>query len=286
MLKIKNLYFIITLSIVNPTFAINQVNIVYRADSRPPEEITQAGGMFPFSDLSQDNDLLHHFEGESLDGYTSAFVSTTASLRQAIDHAAFTARISDTEPFDTEFETYLYVIRPAENFYSIDESFNHAREESAENARLYTKLSGLLRDYGGMEEWAAYGGFTNTLIIAYARLTGPLLQQHYYSGQIFSELFWVERWQNNPQYSSAWDQDNSASAPYLRLGVPRGYVTMAQNETGQQLPLSFTCYGEASTSTSRMKREALKNHCYREKTYVSKYFYNTDLILTLFNLFA
>lgn len=285
MLKTKNTYLIVTLFIVNPAFAINQVNIVYRADSRPPEEITQAGGMFPFSDLPQDNDLLHHFEGESLDGYTSAFVSTTASLRHAIDHAAFTARISDTEPFDPEFETYLYMIRPAENFYSIDESFNHARETSADNTHLYTKLSDLLRDYGGMEEWAALGGFADTRILANARLTGPQLQQYYYSGQIFSELFWAGRWQNNPQYSSAWDQDNSASTPYLRLGLPRGYIVMAQNETGQQLPLSVTCYGEASANTSRMKRESLKNNCHREKILSSRYFYNNGLIWKLFNLF-
>lgn len=284
MLKNKSAYLIVTIFIVNSAFAINQVNIVYRADSRPPAEITLAGGMFPFSDLPQDNDLLHHFEGESLDGYTSAFVSTTASLRHAIDHAAFTARISDTEPFDSEFETYLYMIRPAENFYSIDESFNHAREKSADNAHLYTKLSDLLRDYGGMEEWAALGGFADTRIIAYARLTGPQLQQHYYSGQIFSELFWAGRWQNNPQYSSAWDQDSSASTPYLRLGLPRGYIVMAQNETGQQLPLSVTCYGEASANTSRMKREPLKNNCHREKIHASRYFYNNVLILKLFNL--
>ncbi|WP_186381462.1 enterotoxin A family protein [Yersinia mollaretii] len=285
MLKNKSAYLIITLFIVNSAFAINQVNIVYRADSRTPEEITQAGGMFPFSDLPQDNDLLHHFEGESLDGYTSAFVSTTASLRHAIDHAAFTARISDTEPFDPEFETYLYVIRPTENFYSIDESFNHARETSAENSHLYTKLSSLLHDYGGMEEWVAFGGFADTRIITYARLTGRMLQQYYDSGQIFSELFWAGRWQNNPQYSSAWDQDSSASTPYLRLGLPSGYVTMAQNETGQQLPVSFTCYEEASANTSRMKREVLKNNCHRGKIYITKYFYNNDLILAIFNLF-
>ncbi|EEQ11414.1 Predicted hydrolase or acyltransferase (alpha/beta hydrolase superfamily) [Yersinia mollaretii ATCC 43969] len=285
MLKNKNAYLIVTLFIVNYAFAINQVNIVYRTDSRPPEEITQAGGMFPFSDLPQDNDLLHHFEGESLDGYTSAFVSTTASLRHAIDHAAFTARISDTEPFDPEFETYLYVIRPAENFYSIDASFNHAREESAENTRLYVKLSNLLRDYGGMEEWVAFGGFANTRIIAYARLSGPQLQQHYDSGQIFSELFWAGRWQNNYQYSSAWDQDNSASTPYSRLGVPRGYISMAQNSTGQQLPVSITCYGKASASTLRMKREVPNSHCHREKIHVSRYFYNNDLIWKLFNIF-
>lgn len=284
MLKNKNTYLIVTLFIVNSVFAINQVNIVYRADSRPPEEITRAGGIFPYSDLPQDNDLLHHFEGESLDGYTSAFVSTTASLRHAIDHAAFTARISDTEPFDPEFETYLYVIRPAENFYSINGSFNHAREESAENAYLYTKLSDLLRDYGGMEEWVALGGFADTRIIAYARLTGPQLQQHYDSGQIFSELFWAGRWQNNPQYSSAWDQDNSASTPYLRLGPPRGYIAMVQNETGQQRPLSVTCYREASANTSRMRREVLNNNCHQERIYVSKYFYNIALIWTIFNL--
>ncbi|CNL06038.1 enterotoxin A family protein [Yersinia aleksiciae] len=283
MLNIKSLHFIFILSINYPAFAINQVNLVYRADSRAPEEITLAGGMFPFSDLPQDPDLLHHFEGESLEGYTSAFVSTTASLRQAINHAAFTARMSDAEPFDPEFETYLYIIRPSENFYSIDTSFNHAREELTENSLLYAKLRNLLRDYGGMEEWVALGGFTNTRIISYARLSGPMLQQHYYSGQIFSELFWAGRWQNNPQYSSALDSEHSTSAPYLALGVPRGYVTMAQNGSGQQLPLSITCYGDASYNTSRMKREVFKNNCQREKVHTSRYFYNKKPLWKLFN---
>ncbi|MDN0125020.1 hypothetical protein QVN60_17850 [Yersinia aleksiciae] len=179
MLNIKSLHFIFILSINYPAFAINQVNLVYRADSRAPEEFTLAGGMFPFPDLSQDPDLLHHFEGESLEGYTSVFVSTTASLRQAINHAAFTTRMSDAEPFDPE---------------------------------------------------------------------------------------------------------HSTSAPYLALGVPRGYVTMAQNETGRQLPISVTCYGEASFNTSRMKRGVIKNNCRRERIYTSKCFYNNQLIWQLFNL--
>lgn len=284
MLNIKSLHFIFILSITHPAFAINQVNIVYRTDSRAPEEITSIGGMFPFSDLSQDPDLLHHFEGESLEGFTSAFVSTTASLRQAINHAAFTARMSDTEPFDPEFETYLYVIRPSENFYNVDASFNHVREESAENAYLYAKLSHLLRDYGSMEEWVAFGGFTDSRIISYVRISGSMLQQHYHSGQMFSELFWAGRWQNNPQYSSALDSEHSASTPYLILGVPRGYVTMAQNEAGQQLPLSVTCYGEASANTSRMEREIRKNGCHRERNYTIRYFYDKKLIWELFNL--
>lgn len=280
----KKIPIITTLFFSYSTLAINQVSIVYRADSRSPEEITQAEGMFPFSDLPQDPDLLHHFEGESLEGYTSAFVSTTASLRQSIDHAAFTARMNDTEPFDPEFETYLYVIRPSVNFYSIDESLNHAQEQATENTSLYTGLSDILRDYGGMEEWVAFGGFAHTRIISYARLTGTMLQQHYYSGQIFSNLFWAGHWQNNPHYLPALDQDHSASTPYLTLGIPRGYITMAQNETGQQLPLSVTCHSGANFSASRMKRRLLKKICYHDRIYISKHFYNNEIISQLFDL--
>jgi pertussis toxin subunit 1 len=283
-ISIKKLYLIITLSISHSAFSINQVNIVYRADSRTPAEITQAGGMFPFFNLPQDLDLLHHFEGESLDGYTSAFVSTTALLRQAINHAAFTARTSDTEPFDPEFETYIYVIRPSLNFYSIDGSLNHTRETDAENAHLYTILSNILRDYGGMEEWVALDGFTNTRIISYARLTGTMLQQHYYSGQIFSDLFWAEHWQHNPQYLPAFDQDHSSPTPYLALGVPRGYITMAQNQTERQLPVSITCDGAASLSTSKMKRQLPADNCHNKNIHTSKYFYKNETILQLFNI--
>ncbi|CNH49246.1 enterotoxin A family protein [Yersinia pekkanenii] len=286
---LRNGYFIlyiIMLLIPIVTFAIHPVSVVYRADSRTPEEIVQAGGMYPFTGLPPDIDLLHHFEGESLEGYTSAFISTTASLRQAVEHAAFTARINDEEPFDTEFETYLYVIRPSINFYNIDESLNYIINETPDNSDLYKEVSRTLHSYGGMNEWVALGGFAQTRIISYARITGDMLQQHYHSGQIFSSSFWDEHWQNNPLYLSALDQDLSSSVPYFSIGVPRGYITMLQNEAGQQLPLVNTCHEEPSTSDSRIKRQLSRVTCQNKAFTTSRYFYNTELLLQFLNILS
>ncbi|MDR5018336.1 enterotoxin A family protein [Yersinia rochesterensis] len=287
-----NIDFIRKLSLITLVFtslsasAINPVNIVYRVDNRPPEEITLAGGMFPYFNLLHSNDLLEHFTGEAPMGYTSGFVSTTSLLEHAIDHSIFEFDIDDEGLYIDNFETYLYAIRPADNFYNVDESISHARDASPQNAYQYTMLRDALEEWGGMEEWVAYGGFAHTRIIAYAPINAALLNQYYQSGAMNSDVFWATRWHSNPSYSPQFDHDQSSSIPYPTVGTPNGFIIMAQNEAGQQLPLPVVtgtaCNDSQNINHLIMKRESFaKSTCLNEKFSTIKYFYNKKALASI-----
>lgn len=298
MLNIAHEYigFIKILSLITLTFtsllasAINPVNIVYRVDSRPPEEIILAGGMFPYFHLIHSNDLLEHFIGEAPEGYTSGFVSTTSSLENAVERSIFEFDTDIEGLYVGDVEIYLYAIRPADNFFHVDTSITHARDASPQYSEQYAMLRDALEDWGGMEEWVAYGGFVHTRIMSYSPINATLLNQHYQSGAMNSDIFWATRWHSNPAYLPQFDQDLSSSTPYPIVGTPNGFIIMAQNEAGQQLPLSVisgaVCNDSQNINNLIMKREiSVSSTCHNNNIYIYKYFYKknslTSILLTL-----
>ncbi|MGO4612399.1 hypothetical protein AB4142_39280, partial [Variovorax sp. 2RAF20] len=58
------------------SLAVNPVTVVYRADDRTLSQVKEAGGMRPWREGTPDDDLAHHFEGESIEDHSSNFVST------------------------------------------------------------------------------------------------------------------------------------------------------------------------------------------------------------------
>ncbi|MBW5835555.1 enterotoxin A family protein [Yersinia enterocolitica] len=279
-IEFSTVLFLITITSTSlPAFPISPVNIVYRVDNRPPEEITLAGGIFPYFHLLHSNDLLEHFTGEAPEGYTSGFVSTTSLLEHAIEHSIFEFDIDDEGLYVDNFEIYLYAIRPAANFYNVDESISHARDVSPQDSHQYTMLRDALEEWGGMEEWVAYGGFSHTRIMSYAPINAALLNQHYQSGAMNSDIFWATRWHSNPSYSLQFDHDQSSSIPYPTVGTPNGFIIMAQNESEQQLPLPVVtgtaCNDSQNINHLIMKRENLaKSTCLNKKFSTVRYFYN------------
>lgn len=223
------------------SYAIPVVNVVYRVDDRPIGELVQTG-MLPWVDGIADNDLAHHFDGEAIEGHTSNFVSTAMALGAAVDHAASLARPNSEEPFDIDFSTYIYEIRPASNFYPVDESFQAAMNASTPGSLRYNRLQSLLSDYGNMEDMVAQNGFGADRIIRYAELTGEMLEQYYSSGQMNSPIFWESRWRTEGTiYNTAYDNDSSSNTPWTIIDTPRGYADVVMNGTQPQVPLAATC---------------------------------------------
>ena len=172
------------------------------------------------------------------EGHTSNFVSTTSSLSAAIEHAASLARPNSEEPFDTDFVTYIYQVRPDHDFYDVEASLAHARDAASPGSMRRARLESIIRDYAGMDELVAHRGFSHERIIAYAELTGTLLQRFGVAAgsPLFSPTFWSHRWIANANYRPAYDADTSNLDVYLNVGDPRGYRDMVANQTQVAVP--------------------------------------------------
>lgn len=258
---VRTLFVFFILSQTSLSWAINPTSIVYRTDSRTLSDIHEAGGMWPLREGVPDNDLTHHFEGESIDGMCSNFVSTSQSLRAAVEHAVSLSRPNESEPYDPDFVTYIYVIRPDLNFYDLEGSLIHTRN-STSNTNMRNRINTLLSNYSGMEELVARGGFAQNRILSYARLDADMLQRYGTSGgsALFTELFWAPRWINNPTYDYHNDQDISNSSPYLQVGMPEGSVLEVSNGNQPSVRLGETCLG-VSPNFNKTSRQKPKDTC-------------------------
>lgn len=239
---------------------VDSVNIVYRVDQRDISDIISAGGMWPNIDVDEvpDNNLMHHFEGEAVENGHSNFVSTSGSLQSVIHFAALRAREDSSSDYDQDFETYLYRVRPASYFYNVDTSLTAERDMFGRDSPEWGRLNTLLRDYGGMGEFAAREGFPHSRIISYARLTGDMLNQYLLhnedNSELFTESFWRERWIEHDGYNHEFDQNVTSSQVYPYVGQPTGVMRQAVNGTQPPVPLSFTCLGVGSLPHSSNNR--------------------------------
>lgn len=168
-------------------------------------------------------------------------------------HAASLARPNSEEPFDQEFVTYIYEIRPDTNFYSVDEALTTAQQSSAQGSVIRDRLTRLINDYTGMEEFVAHRGFSHRShrrIIAYAELNGEMLQQYYndVDSPLFTQSFWSSRWMTNPQYDSAFNNDTTSILTYANVGGSTGSISQVVNGTQPAVPLRFTCMGVGTQS--------------------------------------
>lgn len=245
------------------SLAVNPVTVVYRADDRTLSQVKEAGGMRPWREGTPDDDLAHHFEGESIEDHSSNFVSTTSSLRSVVEHAASLARPNSEEPFDEEFVTHIYVIRPDANFFDVDASLQAARDASPAGSTRRQRLDRLIRDYTGLDELVARNGFAHDQILSHAVLNGQMLRRYGVSegSPLFSVAFWSGRWQSNGDYDPAHDSDHSSDLVYTSVDTPRGYSNLVVNGSQPAVPISFTCQGVHPSSRKKRSTTAADNTC-------------------------
>lgn len=217
---------------------LNTTNIVYRIDSRSPEQIRAAGGFFPRTPgpgRQVNHTLINHFEGagESYgpDSDVSAFISTSSDIGTVVCHGHRGGVIDEDDDgnleYDEDFTMYIYEIRPNHSFYNLKPSFEVEIDrllgiEDLEGANLVYNTA---VNYLGMSEYASYGGFEFDRIIRSAELSGDLLNRHSLE-RLQDEAFWDQDslWTSNPSYNPSYDANTSSPYPYLNMGAATGTV--------------------------------------------------------------
>ncbi|HGJ5882588.1 M85 family metallopeptidase, partial [Arsenophonus sp.] len=199
---------------------IEPKNIVYRASSINPTTILDRGGFYPSREPGEifSFDLTRHFEGEALEGETSAFISTSYSLQSTILHAASLARPNSELGYCEDFFYYIYMIRPSDNFYDLEASLRYAINQLPESDERRNRYQRVLSDYGGMHELVAPNNIPADRIMRYAILTGSMLNTYGTSDNslLFTDAFWSERWMSNGiLYNEAYNEDHSNPYPYV-----------------------------------------------------------------------
>ena len=258
------------------SWGVVPVDVVYRADSRNITEIEDTAGMWPRTGAIPDDDLAHHFEGESIENHTSNFISTSSSLQIAVDHAESMIRAgNDDENYDGDypenFTYYIYMIRPDSNFYNVDESFIHARNTST-NAIRTSRLNYLINSYLGMNEWVARGGVPHQRIIARVGLTSEMYRQ--YGLAIFNASFLESRWELYRGYDASYNRDVGNNQVYDRIDVPSGIMRGIENGDDPLILLGLTCMSEYSGPSSR-RQESSEGSCPAMK--IKRVIYDTHL---------
>ncbi|EKT62437.1 scabin-related ADP-ribosyltransferase [Providencia burhodogranariea] len=144
--------FVLIFITLNTAHAIPPPDIVYRIDSRPPNQIFATG----FQSWGDDEDLLRHVSGESINNRTSALISTTSNW-MTIEQMARTLMGPNTQ-------AWVYAIRPSINFHDINGSLINSNMQNAENINISRQSLALYRTYSWQEEFAAYNTITNRQI--------------------------------------------------------------------------------------------------------------------------
>lgn len=223
---------------------IESRTIVYRANASDPFTILERGGFHPRLETNErfSYNLTRHFEGEALEGETSGFVSTSYSLRSTILHAASLARPNSEMPFDDDFTYYIYMIRPADNFYDLESSLIHFCESLPGGSEWQDRCRRVLRDYGGMHELVALHGFSADRIMSYAVLDSEMLNENGISDNspLFTDEYWHERWTSaGMRYNTAYDSDSSNIQPYPMTTAPTGRLAIfSRSNSDERLRLS------------------------------------------------
>ncbi|EMW44576.1 heat-labile enterotoxin LT subunit A [Escherichia coli] len=154
----KNITFIFVILLASPLYANGDK--LYRADSRPPDEIKRSGGLMPrghneyFDRGTQMNiNLYDHARGTQTGfvRYDDGYVSTSLSLRSA--HLAGQSILSGYSTY------YIYVIATAPNMFNVNDVLGvyspppYEQEVSALGGIPYSQIYGWYRvNFGVIDE--------------------------------------------------------------------------------------------------------------------------------------
>ncbi|REF26880.1 pertussis toxin subunit 1 [Xenorhabdus cabanillasii] len=160
--------------------AQQQVNRVYRMDSRSPAEIFRSAGG-GFSPRGTNDNIAEHIQEYSDAGHraaASAFISTTVNQEVAI---AWGVGFQDGETF------YVYDIRPTFRFYSVVLSLQRLYAQTGN--RNYLRL---IRVYEDQAEYVALGGISVTQIhgaqaFLYDESSGSYIEGSYILNNLYQD---------------------------------------------------------------------------------------------------
>lgn len=235
--------------------SVRAASVVYRIDTRDILVLKALGGILPpvlRQGQTADDDLVHHVEGPSLLNRTSPFVSTTASLPEAIRLAAALSQVYKDAPYASDVRYYIYMIRADENVYDVEASLRYAiRQQTAHDPQRLARLTALVNEGGTRHQFVAHGGIAFERIMKTGVLTGGLLTLYGVEDDspLLTDPFWQDRFDDaGTTYHHVFDGDHSSTAPYpsTRIATPTGFITGALRGGGQVLvPLGMTCAGAA-----------------------------------------
>lgn len=217
-------------------------DIVYRADMRSPEEISEQGGFLTWAQFegnTPDNNVANHLEGSSLANSTSNFISTSFSLSSVVNFGSVSyLDIAESGNF------YIYRIRPNNNFYDINASLLNARDAQPQTSRLWNLYNSLFNLYHSEEEVSSLGPVSDDRIIEYVEVTEDMRDQ--FGDDLLDEAFWNDRWVNYVGYNHLYDGNRTSSQFYTNI-LPEGIIRMIiDEETGAEIPLAYSCMGSPS----------------------------------------
>lgn len=227
---------------------VPQVEYVFRMDTRSPDVIRLAGGMWPrvINGFEPDNTLVHHFNGQSIVGRTSNFVSTTASLDVAV---SFFSR-NYSRMYNS---AWIYAIRADHNFYDVDASLVHAINGLTDPVERFM-LDYMRSQYSDMDEFVARGGIRFDRVVAYAQITRQMMAEA--GADIHTTEYWRPRFEQNlnPLYNSLHDNDLSNMEVYPGVGLPdpSNNLELAVDTRDNEMSLGLTCVGVAFISSPYM----------------------------------
>ncbi|WP_295943404.1 enterotoxin A family protein [uncultured Xanthomonas sp.] len=250
----KNLLYLFCL-IICPSlaWANDPPDFLFRCDTRSPDEIQQAGGFYPHNNgRIRDYDLAHHFTGESVEHYTSAFVSTSSDLKAVVNHCL--------SMVGSDQSAWIYMIMPGSNFYSVSSSLQRVRDSHVAGSPEWQRINQLIIDYDGMSEYVAVDGFPFGRVISHAELNQEMVDDYYddEDSVLYSNDFWEDRWNLSDAFNADFDGEQPSDSPYLVVDEPASQVVLALNEHAMELPLRFVC--DAANGFPASSRSRASSH--------------------------
>ncbi|QAV22565.1 scabin-related ADP-ribosyltransferase [Proteus hauseri] len=204
------------------------VSKVYRADSRPPEEVFKKG-FFAWG-----NNLNFHAHVNGVSGRRgskdSAFIPTTSNFKSSEKFAKDLLNVS------TDNKSYIYQIRATHNFYSALDTVYYYHDKIEE------RVSDVLRAVLTAEqEYSAYMNIPNQLIelvTIYTKKGSDIIQE-----TITNPHYSVEETQSSVDPYKGYTPSKINSLPHLVMGLSMTNINNELAEASAVLPSSSFTWG-------------------------------------------
>ncbi|MGW8551397.1 hemopexin repeat-containing protein [Streptomyces tubercidicus] len=230
-----------SLQLVNDPESNGYPNMVWRVDTRSPEEIWGSDGQGPgFQPHGTNRNFLQHVTRTNAAGERvtdSGYVSTTTSREWAERN-----HIRNLLAADNGLTVWLYRIRADGNFYSVNNSL-HAAMSATEDDDTLDVLSDVDTRYRRQNEWAARGG------IPVANIQGAIPYTHSANDDGFS----AGTEQTSSHYVAMATVANSETLPMDIEGRTRNSVVRMASVLGALIGIGFcvpTARSKRSTDTT------------------------------------
>ncbi|WP_311748904.1 scabin-related ADP-ribosyltransferase [Proteus penneri] len=204
------------------------VSKVYRADSRPPEEVFKKGF------VAWGNNINFHAHVNGVSGRRgskdSAFIPTTSSFKSSEKFAKDLLNVS------TDNKSYIYQIRATHNFYSALDTVYYYHD------RIKERVSDVLRAVLTAEqEYSAYMNIPNQLIelvTIYTKNGSDITQE-----TITNPHYSLEKTQSSVEPYKGYTPSIINSLPHLVMGLSMTNINNELAEASAVLPSSSFTWG-------------------------------------------